>query len=172
MPQKMIKKSFLNPGAYVIFIKALKNDGMRWVDIGEIMGTSGAYPQSVVQGKANPKYGMVERADVGFKEYFHTHEEYKRHLRKKVEVYESDDCVDWLETHEDFDFLVNALGYNRSHFTNQVIDKLRDKSIKFLAVNELSWIIDKWDDTSLGDFDISNKQFYSAIVKGAANGSG
>ena len=103
MPQKMIKKSFLNPGAYVIFIKSLKNDGLRWVDIGEIMGTSGAYPQSVVQGKANPKYGMVERADVGFKEYFHTHEDYKRHLRKKVEVYESDDCVDWLENHEDFE---------------------------------------------------------------------
>jgi hypothetical protein len=33
----MIKKSFLNPGAYVIFIKSLKNDGLRWVDIGELM---------------------------------------------------------------------------------------------------------------------------------------
>ena len=147
----MIKKSFLNPGAYVIFIKAMKNDGLKWIDIGEIMGTSGAYPQSIVQGKANPKYGMVERADVGFKEYFHTHE--------------------WLEHHEDYDFLVNALGYTKSQFERQIVKPLLVKTIKFLAVSELTWVIDAWDNTSLGDFDISNRQFYSVVVKGAANGN-
>jgi len=167
----MIKKSFLNPGAYVIFIKAMKNDGLKWTDIGEIMGTSGAYPQSVVQGKANPKYGMVERADVGFKEYFHTHEPYKRHLRKTVEVYEPADSIEWLEHHEDYDYLVHALGYTKSTFEKQIVKPLIDKTIKFLAVSELTWIIDAWDNTSLGDFDISNRQFYSVVVKGAAYGN-
>jgi len=168
----MNKKSFINPGAaYTVIIKQMKEDGLTWHDVGDIMGTSHAYPQSVIQGKSNPKYEMVERADVGFKEYCHTHEDYKRHLRKIVEVYEPQDCIEWLETHEDFDFLCNALGYVPSHFQKQIVDKLMDKTIKFLTVSELTWIMDKWDDTSLGDFDISNKQFYSAIVKGAANGS-
>lgn len=167
----MIKRKFINPGAYIILIKAMKEEGLRWVDIGEIMGTSGAYPQSVVQGKANPKYNMVERADVGFKEYCHTHEPYKRHLRKIVEVYSTEDCVEWLEHHEDFDYLVHSLGYTKSTFENQIIKQLMEKTIKFLAVSELTWIIDAWDNTSLGDFDISNRQFYSVIVKGAAYGN-
>ena len=59
----------------------------------------------------------------------------------------------------------------KSQFERQIVKPLLDKTIKFLAVNELTWIIDAWDNTSLGDFDISNKQFYSVIVKGAANGN-
>ena len=58
----MIKKKFLNPGAYVIFIKQLKNDGLFWDEIGEIMGTNKAYPQSVVQGKSNPKYTLLTKS--------------------------------------------------------------------------------------------------------------
>ncbi len=167
----MIKKKFLNPGAYVIFIKQMKNDGLVWDEIGEIMGTNKAYPQSIVQGKSNPKYDLVERADVGFKEYFHTHEPYKRHLRKIAEVYETEDCVDWIETHEDINFLVKELGYSLSHFDKNITEKLKDKTIKFLAVSELTWVIDLWDNTSLGDFDLSQKQFYSAVMKGSVYGS-
>ena len=63
----MIKKKFLNPGAYIIFIKQLKNDGLMWNEIGEIMGTTSAYPQSVYRGQSNPKYNLVEKADVCFK---------------------------------------------------------------------------------------------------------
>tara|TARA_B100000900_G_scaffold416226_1_gene450282 strand:+ start:4279 stop:4785 length:507 start_codon:yes stop_codon:yes gene_type:complete len=166
----MIKKSFLNPGAYIIFIKALKNEETTWKDIGEIMGTSGAYPQSVVQGKANPKYSMVEKADVGFKAHFLTNDEFKRHLRKTVEVYPTEDCVDWLDHHPDFDLLIHELGYTKSTFNNQVMSKLMDKSIKFLAVSELTWIIDEWENTSLGDFNLSNKTFYSVIKKGVSHG--
>ena len=171
MLQKMIKKKFLNPGAYIIFIKQLKDDGLMWNEIGEIMGTTSAYPQSVFRGQSNPKYNLVQKADVGFKEYFYTHEPYKRHLRKVVEVYETDDCVDWIETHEDITFLVNELGYSLSHFNNSITEKLKDKTIKFLAVSELTWVIDLWDNTSLGDFDLSQKQFYSAVMKGSVHGS-
>ena len=167
----MIKRSFLNPGAYVIFIKQLKKEELRWGDIGEIMGTNAAYPQSIVNGKANPKYSLVLKADIGFKEYFEKHDAYKRHLRKTVEVYEADDIVDWFNTHEDVDYLISELGYMPSSFQKYILDKLTDKTIKFLTVSELTWVMDKWDDTSLGDFDLSNKQFYSIAKKGATNGS-
>ena len=166
----MIKRSFLNPGAYVIFCKALKNDGLRWQDIGEIMRTSAAYPQSVVRGQANPKYNMVLETDIGFKEYFNEHEAYKRHLRKTLEVYETEDILDWFETHEDYSFLLHEFGYVHSTFEKFVLARLRDQNIKFLVVSELSWIIDEWESTSLGDFDLSNKQFYG-IRKGVKNGS-
>lgn len=168
----MIKKKFINPsGAYIVIVKQMKKDGLTWHEVGDILGTSHAYPQSIIQGKANPKYAMVEKANVGITEYCHTHESYKRHLRKVVEVYEPDDCVEWLETHDDFEFLVHALGYVPSHFEKHITQKLRDRTIKFLAVSELTWIIDEWDNTDLGDFNLDKKQFYSAILKGAVNGS-
>jgi hypothetical protein len=32
-------------------------------------------------------------------------------------------------------------------------------------------VIDTWDNTSLGDFDLSQKQFYSAVMKGSVHGN-
>jgi hypothetical protein len=86
-------------------------------------------------------------------------------------VYETEDIIDWIETHEDINFLVKELGYSLSHFDKNITEKLRDKSIKFLAVNEFTWVIDTWDNTSLGDFDLSQKQFYSAVMKGSVHGN-
>ncbi len=162
----MIKKKFINPGAYSIFINQMQNDGLKQKEVAHIMDIDApSYLSAIKRGDANPSYALALKTDVALKSYFHTNETYKRHLRKVVEVYETESLVDWLEFHEDLEYFTYELGWSMPHFNKYITEKLRDKTIKFITVADLSWCVDEWEDNHIGDFNPSKKTFYSNLYK-------
>ena len=162
----MIKKKFINPGAYSIFVNQLQKDGMRSKEIAEIMDIEPAsYLSAIKRGDANPSYGLVLKTDVALKNFFHTNEKYKRHLRKITEVYETDALVEWIEFHEDLEYFCYMMGWTVSQFNKFITEKLRDKTIKFITVADLTWCVDEWDNNHIGDFNPGIKTFYSNLYK-------
>ena len=101
----MIKRKFINPGAYSIFANQLQNDGFKQDEVASIMDIEPAsYLSAIKRGDANPSYNLVLKTDVALKTFFHTNEKYKRHLRKITEVFETDTLIDWIEFHEDLEY--------------------------------------------------------------------
>jgi transcriptional regulator with XRE-family HTH domain len=162
----MIKKKFVNPGAYSIFVNQLQKDGLSQKEVAHIMDIDPpSYLSAIKRGDANPSYSLAERTDVALKTYFHLNEDYKRHLRKIAEVYEPESLVEWLEFHEDLEYFAYELGWSMPLFNKYITEKLRDKTIKFITVADLSWCVDEWEDNHIGDFNPSKKTFYSNLYK-------
>ncbi len=162
----MIKKKFINPGAYSIFVNELQKDGLKQKDIAYLMDVEPAsYLSAIKRGDANPSYSLVCKADVALKTFFHTNKKYSRHLRKVAEVYDCDELVEWIEFHEDLEYFCYSMGWSIPHFNKYVTEKLRDKSIKFITVSELSWCVDEWENNHIGDFNPGKRTFYSNIYK-------
>jgi len=163
---KLIKKKFINPGAYSIFINELQKDGYKNKDIAYLMDIDPpSYLSALKRGDANPSYAFVCKVDVALKTFFHTNKKYARHLRKVNEVYEVESLLEWLEFHEDLEYFTYSLGWSVSHFDKHITERLRDKSIKFITLSELSWCVDEWDDNHIGDFNPGKKTFYSILYK-------
>jgi len=161
----MIKKSFINPGAYSIFINQMSKDGMRHRQIAEIFCAAPSFPSQVISGRANPKYDLVEKANVSLTKYFHENESYKRHLRKTVEVYQPQDVLEWVAEHEDLQLFLYELGWTASNFDKNVLSQVREKTIKFRTLFDLTRCIDEWDNSELGDFSLFGMTFHSNLVK-------
>ena len=162
----MQKKKFINPGAYSIFVNELQKDGYSHKDIAYIMDLdTQSYIAAIKLGSARPDYKLVEKTDIALKQFFHTTPKYKRHLSKTVLTYEPNDLVEWIEFHEDLEYFTYCLGWSISLWEKYVTAKLRDKSVKFTSLLELSWCVDEWEDHHIGDFNPGNRTFYSNIYK-------
>ncbi len=162
----MIKKKFVNPGAYCIFVNELQKDGYKQQEIAHLMDIEQvSYVSAIKRGDASPKYDLVCRTDVALKTFFHTNKKYSRHLSKVAEVYEAEALLEWIEFHEDLEYFSYSMGWSVPNFNTHVTEKLRDKSIKFLSVSELSWCVDEWENNHIGDFNPGKRIFYSSIYK-------
>ncbi len=162
----MIKKKFINPGAYSIFINELQKEGKTQKEIAYLFDIEPpSYISAIKNGGANPSYDFVCKSDVAVKNFFHTNKDYSRHLSKVSEVYEVESLLEWIEFHEDLEYFSYSMGWTVAGFDRYVTEKLRDRSIKFLAVAELSWCVDEWDNNHIGDFNPGKRTFYSNIYK-------
>lgn len=161
----MIYKKFINPGAYSIFINQMKRDGLKIGEINEIFDFSGDYARFILQDGRQPKYKQVVKSDISLKNYFHSNESYTRHLHKIVNVYEPVEILEWFDAQDDLDFLIFELGYTQTSFDRAVLEPLKEETISFLKLRELTEIIDLWEDSPLGDFDLLSREWYSGLVK-------
>lgn len=161
----MIKKKFINPGAYSIFINQMLKDDIPIMEINDIFEFQGNYAKFIIEDGRQPRYKQVVKTDVSLRNYFHSNESYYRHLHKQIAVYEPVEIVEWIDEHEDIDYFTYELGYTTSSFNRAVVEPLREESIPFLKLYELTTIIDLWEDSELGDFDLSNTKWYSGLVK-------
>lgn len=161
----MIKKKFINPGAYSIFINQMLRDGVAIMEVNEIFDFKGNYAKFILEDGRLPRYKQVVKTDISLRNYFHTHDNYSRHLNKIVEVFEPSQIIEWLDEHEDIDYFTMSLGYTVSSFNRAITEQLVEETIPFLRLSELTKIMDLWDDTSLGDFNLNDHVWYSGLVK-------
>jgi hypothetical protein len=161
----VIKKKFINPGAYSIFINQMLKDDIPIMEINDIFDFQGNYAKFILEDGRQPKYKQVVKSDISLRNYFHTHDNYYRHLKKQLAVYEPLEIIDWVEDHEDIDYFTYELGYTTSSFNRSVVETLREELIPFLKLYELTTIIDLWEDSELGDFSLSTQKWYSGLVK-------
>lgn len=161
----MIKKKFINPGAYSIFINQMLKEDIPIMEINDIFDFKGNYAKFILDDGRLPRYKQVVKTDISLRNYFHTHDNYSRHLKKQVEVFEPSQVIEWLNEHDDLDYLTMSMGYTISSFNRAVTEQLVEETIPFLRLSELTKVIDLWEDTSLGDFNLSTHVWYSGLVK-------
>jgi len=161
----VIKKKFINPGAYSIFINQMLKDEIPIMEINEIFDFQGNYAKFIIEDGRQPRYKQVVKSDIGLRNYFHTHENYYRHIHKQISVYEPVEIVEWVDGHEDLDYFAYELGYTTSSFNRTVVEALREETIAFLKLYELTTIIDLWEDSELGDFNLYTRKWYSGLIK-------
>lgn len=134
-------------------------------EINHIFDFIGDYARLVLLDGRQPRYKQVVKTDISLRNYFHTHENYYRHLKKQISVYEPENILEWFENHEDLEYFRYELGYSPTTFDRGVVEPLEEGTINFSKLAELTVLIDLWEDSELGDFSVSYRNWYSGIVK-------
>lgn len=140
-------------------------DNIPIMEINDIFDFQGNYAKFILDDGRQPRYKQVVKTDISLRNYFHTHDSYTRHLHKQISVYEPIEILEWVDEHEDIDYFAFELGYTISSFNRAVVDTLKEETIPFLRLNELTTIIDLWENSELGDFTLDNQMWYSGLVK-------